>query len=226
MKKRHIQLKKTITRVLTGRAKYITIGFVTVLLLGSSAYAYRATQVQSHQVQQEQTTDTGGIPVSTASPNNLMLVDPSSEEEGTGNLSGQSSSQSSQSSSSASISKQNSTQSSASKASCNYYSDVAYDTVNKPDSSLNVGKTKTVGGVNGSRKVCTDTQGNVSSNEVTYPAVDKTVYYGTYTSDAAMNDAQYACRAIYYDSSNHGTCVSNEMNKRGWYYVGGQWVAS
>ncbi len=226
MKHWHSKSKTIITRLVSGKAKYVTVG-VAALFISGSAFAYHATQTHSRQVQQEQASGTGDIPVSTASPNNLILVDPSTNDTSTGNQSGQSSSQPSQSSSSSSSgTPKQSAQSSVSKAGCNYYSDVAYNTASKPDSSLNVGKTKTVGGVNGSRKVCTDTQGNIVSNEVTYPAVDKTVYYGTYTSDDAMNDAQYACRAIYYDSSYHGDCVSSEMNKRGWYYQGGQWVAS
>jgi len=104
-----------------------------------------------------------------------------------------------------------------SKAGCNWYSDVPYNTVNTPDSSMHEGQTKTVGGVNGSRKVCTDAKGNVISNEVTYPAVDMVVYYGTYTRDQALSDSRAACRSkgLYEGSTDFSDCVSSEMRKRG-----------
>ena len=209
--KRHARLNKIVTLLRANRTRYAVIIVAMLILLGGLSFAYKLTQSDSRQVQQE-TSSTDTIPMSTPDSHNLIMSDLRS---GTGNNT-QATQGTSQPQQPASTSTPNVSSSyTSSKAGCNYYSDVPYNTVSKPDPSLREGLTKEIGGVNGSRKVCTNAQGTVVSNEVSFPPVDKTVYYGTYTYEQAMDDAQYACRAIYYDSTQHGDCVSSELHKRG-----------
>lgn len=209
--KRHARLNKIVTLVRANKARYVIICVAMLILLGGLGFAYKLTQSASRQVQQE-SSSTDTIPMSTPGSHNLIMSDLRS---GAGN-NAQAFQDTSQPQQSASSSTPNASSSYTSpKAGCNYYSDVPYNTTSKPDPSLREGLTKEVGGVNGSRKVCTNTQGTVVSSEVSFPPVDKTVYYGTYTYEQAMDDAQYACRAIYYDSTQHGDCVSSELHKRG-----------
>lgn len=113
---------------------------------------------------------------------------------------------------------------STTQAGCDWLSDIPYETVSRPDSSMPVGYTRTIGGYNGWRKVCTDAQGNVISDEQTSEPTNKTIYYGTFTSEQAKEKAQYACKGIMPNSTYYGDCVAREMNKQGWYYQDGQWV--
>lgn len=57
-----------------------------------------------------------------------------------------------------------------------------------------MGYTRTLAGLNGTRKVCTDSQGNIISNEVTTEPYNETVYIGTYTTEQALKDSVRSCQ--------------------------------
>ena len=104
------------------------------------------------------------------------------------------------------------------KAGCTYIA-IPYQTISREDKNLNEGLTKTVGGADGSRKVCTDSNGSIVSDEITFSAVNKIVYYGSYTRDQALSDAQATCRRIIpinsWQSTDMGSCVENKMKDYG-----------
>lgn len=107
---------------------------------------------------------------------------------------------------------------------CDWLGDIPYETVTKEDKWLAEGYTRTKGGVNGWRKVCTDAHGNVISDTVTQEPIVKTIYYGTYTSEQALSKARSLCTGVPANSTFYGDCVAREMNKQGWYYQNGEWV--
>lgn len=108
---------------------------------------------------------------------------------------------------------------SESKAGCKWYDDVAYVTIDVPDNKLKEGSTNAVGGVNGTRKVCTNDTGTVISEEITFQPVNRTIYHGTYTREQALSDARLACQrtipAGSWDSTWMGDCVSDKVRSYG-----------
>lgn len=192
--------------------KYPLVVGVSILLLSSSAFAYHTISKSESQrspasVSVEQVNDEfvqgDSVPEST---DNASSVDNQPN-----NVSEQPLSKPSQSIT---------TPTPTSKAGCNSYSDVPYKTVYQSDPSMPEGQTRTIRGINGSRKECTDSQGNVISNEVTFPPTDKTVYQGTYTREQALEDSRYECDkqipAGSRESTFYDDCLKREMRKRGY----------
>lgn len=205
MKKQPVEVSKKVTRRFQGGTVYGIIIFTALILVGGSSVALN-NYIQTNTSHLEPTTkldsDTGQTTLET-DKNIGKNMDETSKTIENDNKS-----------TPKSITRQPPA-ASPSKSGCNWYSDVPFNTVNKPDSNMHEGQTRSIGGVNGSRKVCTNSQGTVISDDISYPPVDRIVYYGTYTYEQALNDANYACRGVLPDSSYHGDCVSSEMRKRG-----------
>lgn len=107
---------------------------------------------------------------------------------------------------------------STSKAGCKYYSDIPYKTIEKTDSSMKEGQTRETNGYNGSRKVCTDSNGSIVSEDTTSTPIDKIIYHGTLTYEQAQSKAKSICNTTLpagtpRNSTFYWDCVDRELKK-------------